>query len=284
MPKAHLFPLLLFTTLLACSQGVKKKELPVLPDGFDVKHIEKLKLTEDLDEISGIRYDPAGPRIVAENDEEGRLYTVDPTNGKITGHISFHDGGDFEDLTWDGRYWYVMRSNGNLFRISGAFTDSLGKEQFKLHLPGYNNFEALFFEPSDKKAYLICKQCDADSGRIISVYAFNTETATFDSGSVARMTPDRSLLPAGTDPAEVIKPSAAAVHPVTGELYILCSVNRLLIVADRNWTWKKVYPLDKEWFKQPEGMSFAPNGDLYVSNEARSGTPNILHIPWTGLK
>jgi len=66
-------------------------------------------------------------------------------------------------------------------------------------------------------------------------------------------------------------------------LYIMCSVNRLLIVADRNWTWKKVYALNKEWFKQPEGMSFAPNGDLYVSNEARSGTPNILRIRWKGL-
>lgn len=284
MPKARFLPLLLLPAMIACSQGAKKKEPPVLPPGFDVNNIEKLKLGEDLDEISGIRYDPSVPRIVAQNDEEGRLYSVEPTTGKITGHSSFHDGGDFEDLAWDGQYWYIMRSNGNLFRISGAFTDSVDKNQFKLHLPGYNNFESLFFEPADKKLYLICKQCEADSGKAISVHAFNTETATYDSGAVGRMIPDRSLLPAGMDPAEIIKPSAAAVHPITGELYIMCSVNRLLIVADRNWTWKKVYALDKEWFKQPEGMSFAPNGDLYVSNEARSGTPNILHIPWKGVK
>ena len=30
------------------------------------------------------------------------------------------------------------------------------------------------------------------------------------------------------------KPSGAAVNPVTGELYILSSINKLLVVAERN--------------------------------------------------
>ncbi len=275
--------LLLLTATMACSWGAGKKDPPVLPPGFDAGGIKKLKLGEGLEEISGIWYDPSVPRIVAENDEEGRLYALDPGTGKITGHSSFHEGGDFEDLAWDGRYWYVMRSNGNLFRISGAFTDSVEAQTFKIHLPGHNNFESLFFEPADKKLYLICKECEADSGGAISVHAFDTETETFDSAAVARMMPDRNLLPKGAEDAGRIKPSAAALHPKTGELYILCSVNRLMVVADRHWKWKKVYALDKSWFKQPEGMSFAPNGDLWISNEARSGSANIICIPWKGL-
>jgi len=278
-------PSILCTTLialLACTAREKKKDLPVLPPGYDVGKIEKIKLGEDLDEISGIWFDPSGPMIFAEDDEEGRIYQVDPTTGKIGGHTTFNSGGDFEDLTNDGHYWYMMRSNGNLFRITGAFTDSVRSETFKLHLPGYNNFESACFMPAQGKIYLVCKQCEADSGQRISVYAFNTATATYDPGPVVTMIPDRTMLPAG-DSVEIIKPSAMAVHPVTGEWYIMASVNHLLIVAEPGGKWKKVYPLSKDWFKQPEGMSFAPNGDLYVSNEARSGTPNIIKIPWKGV-
>jgi DNA-binding beta-propeller fold protein YncE len=272
---------LLLAAVASCQQEKKKKEPPTLPPGYDTRSLVKIKLTEDLDEISGIRYDPSGTRIIAENDEEGRLFELDPGTGKVSASTRFNSGGDFEDLTFDGRYWYVLRSNGNIFRISHAFTDSVTTEVFKLHLPGFNNFESLFYNPVDKKAYLFCKQCEADSGRRISIYAFNTVTAAYDSGPVFTMIPDRAMI-GGMDSTEIIKPSAAAIHPITGEWYILASVNHLLIVTDPAWTWKKVYALNKDWFKQPEGISFAPNGDLYISNEARSGTANIVHIPWTG--
>ena len=277
----HTFGCLALAGMLACAGREKKKELPVLPPGYDVQKIEKIKLGEDLDEISGIWLDPSGSALFAENDEEGRIYRVNPSTGKIYEHTTFNSGGDFEDLTRDGTNWYMMRSNGNLFRITGAFTDSVKSETFKLHLPGYNNFEAACFVPADKKIYLVCKQCEADSGQRISIHAFNTVTSTYDPGPALTMVPDRTLLPQ-EDSAEIIKPSALAIHPVTGEWYLMASVNHLLIVAEPNGKWKKVYPLNKEWFKQPEGMSFAPNGDLYVSNEARSGTPNIIKVPWKG--
>jgi uncharacterized protein YjiK len=63
------------------------------------------------------------------------------------------------------------------------------------------------------------------------------------------------------------KPSAAAVNPITNELYILASVNKLLVVADRNGKVKDVYPLDPVTFNQPEGITFTPWGDLLISNE-----------------
>jgi hypothetical protein len=273
--------LLSLVCLTGCSQKEKKNTLPVLPQGYDISRIQKIKLSEDLEEISGIFYDTAGPRIIAENDEEGKLFALDPQTGKIIIHTTFKEAGDFEDLIRIGNFWYVMRSNGNIFKVNGAFTDSVKAEVFKLHLPGFNNFETIFYNASVQKAYLICKQCESDSGKRISIYAFDPKTSTYDDKPVMAMIPDRSMLPI-EDSVSIIKPAAAAIHPITGEWYIMASVNRLLIVADNTGKWKKVYPLDKEWFKQPEGMCFAPNGDLYVSNEARSGTPNIIHVPWTG--
>ena len=73
------------------------------------------------------------------------------------------------------------------------------------------------------------------------------------------------------------KPSAVAINPKTNELYILSSVNKLLVITDRRGRVKEVYPLNPVIYKQPEGMAFTPWGDLLISNEAgESGNANIL--------
>ena len=43
------------------------------------------------------------------------------------------------------------------------------------------------------------------------------------------------------------KPSAAAINPLTHELFILASVNKMLVVADKNGNIKNVYPLDHQY-------------------------------------
>ncbi len=73
------------------------------------------------------------------------------------------------------------------------------------------------------------------------------------------------------------KPSAAAIHPVTKELYIISSVSSALAIADRDGKVKSAYSLDNKIFKQPEGLTFTPAGDMIVSNESAGiGSGNIL--------
>src|SRR4029079_18374811 len=81
-----------------------------------------------------------------------------------------------------------------------------------------------------------------------------------------------------------LKPSAAAIHPVTGELFLIASVNHLLVVFSKDHEPKGVYHLDPKTFKQPEGLTFTPKGDLLISNEAsNSGTPDILIFKYNQL-
>jgi hypothetical protein len=50
-----------------------------------------------------------------------------------------------------------------------------------------------------------------------------------------------------------------------------------LVTADRKGNIKKMYELDPKLFKQPEGITFTPTGDLLISNEAAlTGSANIL--------
>ena len=42
------------------------------------------------------------------------------------------------------------------------------------------------------------------------------------------------------------KPSAAAIHPVTGQLFIISSINKVLVMADKNGVPEKVYKINPE--------------------------------------
>jgi uncharacterized protein YjiK len=72
------------------------------------------------------------------------------------------------------------------------------------------------------------------------------------------------------------KPSAIAVHPQTGEVFILSSVDHVLISCDENGNVTGYALLDAGLFRQPEGIAFFPNGDMLIANEAAGKEPTLL--------
>ena len=117
---------------------------------------------------------------------------------------------------------------------------------------------------TDLGLVMLCKNCEEDKKKVVTAFLCKPDSSTYEVGyqidvkPIAKKTGDEKLH---------FKPSAAAVNPVTNELYILASVNKLLVVADRQGKVKNVYTLDPTTFNQPEGMTFTPWGDLIISNE-----------------
>jgi hypothetical protein len=52
------------------------------------------------------------------------------------------------------------------------------------------------------------------------------------------------------------------------------------VIADKKGKIEEVYPLDPLMYNQPEGLTFAPNGDLYISNEGGEGIATILKFTY----
>ena len=122
---------------------------------------------------------------------------------------------------------------------------------------------------------MLCKDCQDDKKKTLSVWTIDLNSLEYTPAafSIDVVPIDKKL---GEDKIR-FKPSAAGLNPVTNELYILASVNKLLVVADRKGNVKEVYNLDPKIFKQPEGITFTPTGDLLISNEAAlTGAANIL--------
>lgn len=260
---------------LACK--VKEKKQFTSPAGYDLSQPVKLLLSEDLDEISGLYFNAKDSTIITLNDEEGKLYTVD-LNGKIKGKaFKFARKSDFEDLTTDGRYWYAIKSNGEVTRVADAFTDSSTTREFAFPQQGWE-FETIFFDAAKQRLVTLSKIPPSLQENRIPAFILDTLTATFNVELFYG--PDTNAIRQLADKKKVeFKPTAAAIHPVTGELYILSARDKMLVIMkDGNTT--GAHKLDKDMFRQPEGLCFMPDGTMLISNEAQESTANILRFAY----
>ncbi|MEL6358144.1 MAG: SdiA-regulated domain-containing protein, partial [Bacteroidota bacterium] len=72
-------------------------------------------------------------------------------------------------------------------------------------------------------------------------------------------------------------PSAIAIHPKSGQLFVTSSAGRLIVILSQQGEIHHIRRLDKDFFPQPEGLAFAPDGTLYISTEAKHGAPARIY-------
>ena len=53
---------------------------------------------------------------------------------------------------------------------------------------------------------------------------------------------------------------------------------KVLIILDNHGSIINILDLDRNILNQPEGICFSENGDLFISNENKNGTANILRF------
>jgi uncharacterized protein YjiK len=68
-----------------------------------------------------------------------------------------------------------------------------------------------------------------------------------------------------------LKPSGVAIDPLTKDVYVIASVGNIMVVINRESEIKQIELLKEKTFKQPEGICFDKQGNLYISSEGRGG-------------
>ncbi len=258
---------------VACNQSLDSK-FPA-PKEYDLNNPVKIRLPTDLDEISGIVYYPRDTSIFAIHDETGILYKIFPDRNTAVQKWKFGKGEDFEDLQLIDSTFYILASKGNIVSLKFFSADSITVQHFNFSEKGKDQFESLYFDKASGKLNLICKDCEKDTKHGVSVWTFDTSTKEFDHSPLEINT--KNLDKITNEKKFKFKPSGAAINPLTNELYIISSVNKLLVIADATGVIKKAYRLNQALYKQPEGIAFTPSGDLLISNEAAGeGAANIL--------
>jgi uncharacterized protein YjiK len=262
-----LFVFAKFHSYQGCTINKNKVNLPCKE--YDFNNPFRIKLGESLSEISGISFYPKDSSVFAISDENGSLYKIYPNRKDLTVNWKFDKSHDFEDVLLRDSSFYILESNGNIqtlrFSPNG---DTIFKKRniFPAESDKKREFESIYYDEESRGLVMICKDCKGDKKKSVSAWNFDPVSETYkpsafsiDVLSVAKKTGEKKLK---------LKPSASAINPLTNDIWILSSENQLLIVTDRKGNTKEVYTLNPVIFKQPEGITFTPWGDLLISNEA----------------
>lgn len=262
--------------LSACQSRTGNKGGFTSPPGYNLNKPITYKLPPSLDEISGIVYNPKDNSVLAINDERGWLYKVHLKDDIDLEKWHYSKGADFEDLVLVDSTFYVLESNGNLIQFRYIAPDSVQVTEHDFPIASGNEFEILYHDKNKRQLILLCKDCAADDKNSLTAYAFNLDSSAY-AASPAYVIDIRKIEQLMDEKKLRFKPSAATINPLTGELFIVSSINKVLVVANLAGVPKQVYKINPKLYKQPEGIAFTPRGDLLISNEsAEIGAANIL--------
>ncbi len=249
-------------------------------------------LTVLLDEISGLSLGPDGSTLLTINDEEGVVYELDPRSGSVLSYKSFWKDGDYEGIEWADSILWVVKSNGKLYEVRHFAADSLCTIKHLTPLSKENDVEGLGYDANNRRLLLAAKGAALDSVRYFFSYILGNCDMCFvplfqiSRSQVLDYLANRPELPFQEELSEQFKkdvekfkfkPSAIAVHPWTGEIYILASAGKLLVVCDPKGHILHIQKLNKKQHRQPEGLCFDQAGTLYIANEA-DGKRALLYV------
>lgn len=242
---------------------------------YDLKNPDEVYvLPEYLEEVSGLTFYQTS-QLAMLNDEQGRMYVYDLDSRKVVHRVRFHGQGDFEGIERVGDYVYAIKSNGKLYRFNVKMEGVV--EEIRTPFESGNDVEGLGYDPHTNHLLIALKE-DGDIKDVEvkgkAIYGYHIPSHSFQKTPLF-VIQDKDLKRVVGNKFK-FKPSAIATHPLTGEVFVLASVGRSLLVFGPDGKPKHLTKLKSGLFPQPEGITFTPNGDLYISNEVEGEGGTIL--------
>jgi uncharacterized protein YjiK len=270
-----------------------------IPFPYDLQQpSEKYKMPKALTEISAIDVYKKS-KLVCVQDQDGEVFIYDIKKSEVKRPIPFGKKGDYEGIANVNDTIYVLSSNGNLHQILYFDSPEQTTREFHTPLNKENNTEGLCFDSANYRLMIACKNDPGNNLKgVRAVYAFDLRTMKLNEQPVFKIqldvlksflmkTNQQKLLSEELkdlfDPEKgdvTFQPSEIAVHPLTGDFYIISTVGKLMVVLDRNGEIKSIESLSSDIFKQPEGICFKRDGTMFISDEGRSGHGNILEFKY----
>lgn len=255
------------------------------------------KLPNKLEEISGLGFIDKH-RLACVQDEKGNIYIFNLKTGEVENKVDFGDNGDYEGIEVVNKDAWTIKSNGTLYEIKDFLKNPQPQvHKYKTELSSKNDTEGLCYDPISKNLLIACKGhpfVDEKAGKEFkAIYKFDLETKFLDlkplllieMDSIKHYKDYNTMAQMGVELLAYFdsskgdisfQPSGIAVHPNTGNIYIIGSTGNLLMVFNRSGKMLAMVKLRSKYFPQAEGICFSPNGILYIANEGDGDEGKIL--------
>ena len=233
--------------------------------------VARFEMPEALREISALTVLDE-THLGAVQDEDGDLYVLEIATGRVSAVVPFGPPGDYEGVELAGDRLFVLRADGALLELTGW---TRGEARTTVHETGLGardcDAEGLGYSAARSQLLIACKK---DTNGRNPVHGFRLDTNTLTETPVLWLDPD--AVPGEKN----LRPSALAVHPVTGHTVVLSSKRESLVSLGASGGVEAVWDLGPAAFEQPEGLAFLPNGDALVSSEGKDGPAVLLRFAY----
>lgn len=268
---------------------------PIMP--YDLsKPYKTFVLDKDLQEISGLSIAPNPNQLVAINDEQGHIFFLNKMTGEIEKEVDFGKKGDYEGVETVKDEVFMVESNGKLQRIQRIGGENEDTDKFENRLGKKYDVEGLTYDADANELLIACKGKAGSGDRydnMRAIYSFDLETKGYSkkpkyliSRDEIELYFDSNLKEGGFSaamralidpdaPLDAFGPSGIAIHPETGNFFILSSLGKIMVVLNPNGKIEHVEALNKKIHRQPEGICFDADGTLYISNEGKGKKAKI---------
>lgn len=291
----HLHVKLLFFVLFALTScdSAKSQTNKLIPYTLSAPS-ERLELPDTLREISGITY-LSDSTIACIQDENGIVFIYNFQQQTIQNQFSFHLDGDYEGIAKVNETLYILRSDGMLFEIKNYLSPDFKMDAFATGIPIANN-EGLCYDAKNDRLLIGCKSKlgkGPEFKNLRVLYAFDLKTKKlgekplyeFNVEQIKHFAKKNNIeLPVKTNKKgemeSVIKftTSEVAIHPISKHVYLLSSTDPMLFIFDAAGELVTLELLDAKLFNKAEGITFLPNGDMFISNEGQQHKPTLLRF------
>ena len=264
------------------------------------KPLKILKLSNKLQEISGLGISPDGKQLLAVQDEDDIVFFLNKKTGEIEKKITFYKDGDYEGVEVVKDKIFVVKSSGTVFELLDMETKEQEATKYNDFLDREHNVEGLGYDEKNNRLLLACKgkagkKDPHENKRAIFAFDLVSKTMADAPAYIIDQTLVMDFLNRGTlsrnaekifaffDPKQSyfgFSPSALAVHPISGDLYVTSSVGKVLVIINPDGKVVHIEKLSKKLHPQPEGIVFDKNGTMYISSEGKGGTPNICKFEY----
>ena len=261
---------LLFTLLFFIIIGCQNKRVIYTPKGYDITKPDITELGNKLREISGIFW-INDSTMLAQNDESGKIFTINPIEKQEFSYptLVFGEKNDYEDIVKVDSSAFVLVSTGQIIEVQDYARGNDMPGTMVASLEGKNEFETMYYDKEIKSIIILCKSCHKEKDEVRTAYRYDLASRQLIDTPYFTINIDIIRQKLDDNRAE-FRPSAAAIHPLQNKLYIVSSIGKLLVITDKKGNVEQAIEISGTLFNQPEGITFAANGDMYISNEAGS--------------
>lgn len=288
--------LIVVLLIAGCATARKNQREGAIP--YDMKRPSKVfELPALLVEVSALT-DVDDRTLACLHDESASVYFLSTEDGRIMDSVTFDGPADMEGLTRVGDSYFALRSDGLIYRLSDRGTRMQVIDTFRINVP-HRNIEGLGYD--DLTGMILISPKDFVKGskegrnqRVI--YALDPQVMTNTPQEVVEVSLDelekqtvvmdielpRMVRKGRERPALKLRYSSVAVHPITHHYYLLSAVDRTLLVLDRQGDLVDLVVLDEKLLPKAEGITFTPNGDMWLSSEGKGRSAVLVCYPLYG--